>query len=191
MQSKAHPLFWVILVAQVMITAVFLAPTFMFYQQPTGRTLLTAAIAFAAAALILFAWQKLPIGASAGNQLAKTSAAFWGMGWAIMVLFEPQVGWWIFMGGWVGLTLGLFLVGANDYHKRNPLGYAIVPLFAGIWPLVMELSTEAFTTQIAPFVQIQIMFLFTAGWVLHGVVITHNEVPELATLTQRFSSTEA
>lgn len=191
MQNRFHPLFWFIVVGQGVIAAVFILPTLMFYSALPNRGLLAALVAVCVAGLLgRFATGEN--GRWFGNNFVKIGAAFWGMGWAIMTLFEPRVGWFIFIGGWGVLTLGLFLVGTADFRKRRPLGYPVVPLLIGLWPIILEASNPSFVTHFEPLVQFQIMFLFVTGWVLQGVTLTHNKLPELLkSKLPSFSSTNA
>ena len=180
MHFKSNPLFWLFIFAQLLISGIFIIPLFMFYKDVPRESLYTLGGVTLLAGGIIYLWKNIRSGRALGRNLAVQGTSFWGLGWALMVLYEPQSGWWIFIGGWLALTIGLFINGTADYHLRQSIGWAFLPLMAGIIPPLLELSIpHYFTTNFTPLIQLQIMFLYASGWVLQGVILTHNELPQL------------
>lgn len=180
MLLKKNPLFWLFIVAQFLISCIFIVPIFMFYREMSGNTFWVLGGAILIAGLIVHFGEWMKNGRKFGRVLAIQGTSFWGIGWAIMVLFEPQVGWWIFVGGWLCLAIGLFINGTADFHLRKPIGWAMAPLILGLVPPILEIANaHHFATNFSPLIQLQIMFLFASGWVLQGVTLTHTDLPEL------------
>ncbi|MEM7335098.1 MAG: hypothetical protein AAF490_23675 [Chloroflexota bacterium] len=185
MKFSSNPLVYLFILAQCLIIGIFIVPLFMFYQNISSQTVLTLGFGVLTAGGVIYLWKMLKIERVFGRNLVKLGTAFWGLGWALMVMFEPQVGWWIFMGGWLVLTVGLFANGTADFHRRNSMGWAYLPLMAGVVPPLLELlEPYYFITHFEPIVQMQIMFLYASGWVLQGVTLTHSEMPQLSLVTE-------
>ncbi len=180
MKNVSNPLIYLFMLAQLLIIGIFIVPLFMFYEGINSQSLLPLSLTIAVAGIVIYFWPKLMPERRFGKNIVSIGTAFWGLGWAMMVMFEPQVGWSIFISGWITLTVGLFINGTADFHLRKSIGIAYLPLIAGIIPPLLELFTPFyFINHFEPLVQMQIMFLYASGWVLQGVTLTHTEMPLL------------
>lgn len=185
MHRKSNPFLYAFIGAQLLICLLFVGPLWLYFDDISMRTLFVGGTAVAIAALLIRVWPRQRWGRQLGRQIVYQAAAFWGVGWSMMVLFDQQMGWIIFIISWLILTVGLFMSGTADYTLRQPIGWPTLPLLAGILPPLVAVShVTNFTQLFEPFVQLQLMFLFAAGWVFQGVLLTHNKLPVLEKLQE-------
>lgn len=188
--TKFNPLFWFIILANLLVAGLFIIPSFVIYQQFNQAGLRLILLGAILSGAVIYFWSKIPIGRRFGRGLAVNGLSFWGLGWAIMVLFEPRLGWLIFVAGWLSLAVGLFIIGTADFHKKQSVRWTVLPLIAGILPPLMELfHPYHFSIHFDPLFQLQLMFLFAIGWLLQGGLVNQNKLPEMERMLEpKFSS---
>lgn len=95
--------------------------------------------------------------------------AFWGLGWILILLVDPIVGWWVYVAGWVALSIGFLIYGAVEASNRGLPNYVLVILLLGLLPVTAELASPyRFATEMKAGSQLLIMFAFSFGWIMIG-----------------------
>ena len=95
--------------------------------------------------------------------------AFWGIGWILILLVDPIVGWWVYVAGWSALSIGFLIYGAVEASKNNLPNWVLAILMLGLLPVTAEIASPyRFATEFKAGSQLLIMFAFSFGWIMIG-----------------------
>ena len=114
--------------------------------------------------------QNSPLKKQLGLGMVINGMVFWGVGWMIILLVDPIVGWWVYVAGWLALSIGFLIYGAVEANKRQLPNYAFALLLLGLLPVMVELASPyRFATELKASGQLLVMFAFSFGWILIGL----------------------
>ncbi len=104
-----------------------------------------------------------------GLGLVINGMAFWGIGWMLILLVDPIVGWWVYVAGWAALSIGFIIYGAVEANKHNLPNWVVGILMLGLLPVAAEIASPyRFATELKAGSQLLIMFAFSFGWIMIG-----------------------
>jgi len=107
-----------------------------------------------------------------GLGLVINGMAFWGIGWMLILLVDPIVGWWVYVAGWAALSIGFIIYGAVEASKQNLPNWVVAILMLGLLPVSAELASPyRFATELKAGSQLLIMFAFSFGWIMIGYAL--------------------
>ncbi|KAA3657478.1 MAG: hypothetical protein DWQ04_27960 [Chloroflexi bacterium] len=116
--------------------------------------------------------QNSPLKRQLGLGLVINGMAFWGMGWVLILLVDPIVGWWVYVAGWAALSIGFLIYGAVEASKQNLPNWVLVIFMLGLLPVTAELASPyRFATELKAGSQLLIMFAFSFGWIMIGYAL--------------------
>ncbi len=115
--------------------------------------------------------QNSPLKRQLGLGLVINGMAFWGIGWMLILLVDPIVGWWVYVAGWTALSIGFIIYGAVEANKHNLPNWVVVILMLGLLPVTAEIASPyRFATELKAGSQLLVMFAFSFGWIMIGSV---------------------
>ncbi|MCP4429125.1 MAG: hypothetical protein GY803_31960 [Chloroflexi bacterium] len=183
--EQAKTFSWINLTAAVFSVALFILPIGYMYNAKLISAAFIVTLLFLLGAAGLYAVGRFSLPSKRGFAAIILGATIWEVGWAMMVLIDKQVGWGIFVVGWLILSLGLFLLGVNNIQRSFMSRWHIMPLILGFCPALAEIANPYFFTGIPPWAQIALMILYSLGWILSGqaLALISDEKPREAILT--------
>jgi len=100
--------------------------------------------------------------------------SFWGIGWILILLVNPIVGWWVYMVGWLSLSLGLCTYGSVEVRERKLPNETVILLLLGLIPVTAEFASPyRFANDLAASSQLFVMLFFSIGWILIGYTLSN------------------
>jgi len=99
-------------------------------------------------------------------------ATIWEVGWVLMILVDKQLGWGVFMAGWLLLSVGLFMLGMANIQRAYLSRSIVMLLTVGFIPALAELANPYFFASIPAVGQIGLMLVYSFGWVLLGKALS-------------------
>ncbi|MCA9923357.1 MAG: hypothetical protein KC419_22255 [Anaerolineales bacterium] len=117
-----------------------------------------------------------------GLGLVINGMAFWGIGWFLVLLLSPTVGWWVYVVGWLALSMGFVIYGAEEAHNRNLPHWVLIILLLGLLPVMAELASPyRFAEELHAGGQLLTMFVYSFGWIMIGYILKSfpAKVPQL------------
>jgi len=97
---------------------------------------------------------------------------FWGIGWLLILLLNPMVGWWVYIAGWLALSLGFIIYGAEEARSRRLPNWMSAILLLGLLPVAAEIASPyRFAEQLHSGQQLLVMLTFSFGWIMIGYIL--------------------
>lgn len=129
-----------------------------------------------------------------GLGLVINGMAFWGIGWFLILLMDPVIGWWVYVAGWLALSIGFLIYGSVEAHKKGLPNWVVVVLLLGLLPVTAELASPyRFATELKAGGQLFTMFAYSFGWILIGKLVSTlpAQAPQFEKATVAASSSNA